>query len=554
MGTIGTFGSFTIARLGIYAAQGGLNVTGNNIANINTEGYTRQNLNQKSLRTGGTDRYSNTSATGSGSGVLTTGVSQTRDLYLDIRYRSEASSVGAMDSWLSGLEDIAAVLDEVGAGDGDGIIEAQFSDFIKTLQNLSMYTGQQEYETQVRTSAQTLVALFNNYASKLEDVETNITAGFKQDVTAVNEILENIQRLNSSIRKSEIHGDNALELRDERNLLIDKLSEYMDIDVVYSMEDIGEGQQVEKLTIKLANRNPDPNAVSPDGLTNTDRTVLVDGSNARRLEYSDDGNYDMSFTAFRTTVGTTVAGSTAVRLDDNDLYGSIQSMREMLTEEGEFASADDIAKDEDAAIKRGLPFYQKALDLLANKFAQVFNDANTQKDANGNVIAGGYLFSNRGDNDDPTGITASNIAISTSWSTGEVKVVHSFDPDAGNTANDNIRHMISLMDQDHIFNPQALTGTGNPDQAACDKLFSGSFQEMLSNISGVLGNDMSSTTTMLNSYYAAAVELDASRDNISSVDLNDEAANLMQYQKSYSAACRLMTVLDQVLDKLINGT
>ena len=48
--------------------------------------------------------------------------------------------------------------------------------------------------------------------------------------------------------------------------------------------------------------------------------------------------------------------------------------------------------------------------------------------------------------------------------------------------------------------------------------------------------------------------LDTSRDSVSGVDLNDEAMNLMQYSKSYNAACRLMTTLDSVLDKLINGT
>ena len=44
MAVIGTFGSFTAARLGIYASQASLNVTGNNIANINTKGYTRQRM------------------------------------------------------------------------------------------------------------------------------------------------------------------------------------------------------------------------------------------------------------------------------------------------------------------------------------------------------------------------------------------------------------------------------------------------------------------------------------------------------------------------------
>ena len=65
---------------------------------------------------------------------------------------------------------------------------------------------------------------------------------------------------------------------------------------------------------------------------------------------------------------------------------------------------------------------------------------------------------------------------------------------------------------------------------------------------------MQGTSTLLDNYYAASVTLDTSRDSVSGVDLNDEAMNLMQYSKSYNAACRLMTTLDSVLDKLINGT
>ena len=114
---IGTFGSFTQARLAIYASHTGLSVTGNNIANINTTGYTRQKLEQTSFRTGGADRYHSSFNVRVGNGVLTTGVSQLRDPYLDIRYRSEMSSVGAMDAKLGGLESIQAVLDEVGDGD-----------------------------------------------------------------------------------------------------------------------------------------------------------------------------------------------------------------------------------------------------------------------------------------------------------------------------------------------------------------------------------------------------------------------------------------------------
>lgn len=70
MSSVGTFGTFTAAQLGIYASQKGLSVTGNNIANINTAGYTRQVLQQVSLKTGGADRYANKYDVHVGQGVL----------------------------------------------------------------------------------------------------------------------------------------------------------------------------------------------------------------------------------------------------------------------------------------------------------------------------------------------------------------------------------------------------------------------------------------------------------------------------------------------------
>ena len=726
---IGTFGSFTQARMGIYAAQNGLSVTGNNIANINTPGYTRQKLDQTSFYAGGSDRYYSTYDMRIGNGVLCKSVSQLRDPYLDIRYRGEMSSVGAMDAKLAGLENIQPVLAEVGDGDDAfGILGAQFSDFFKQLQQLSDQTGLSEYDIQVRSSAESLVKQFNSYAAQLKEIEKNAETAFGQDVDMINNILTNIRDLSVSIRKADIHGDNALELRDERNLLIDKLSSYMKIDVTYTEEDIGGGTMIEKLTIKLGNANPDTTQ-------ETDETVLVDGTYARQLVvkhpklngaydpnaplggdnlpylnkggkpvateqeaewlYNDnyavelaplkdskdrvmvttkkdgvstttlypgkasetttdpntgvvtittyaktgkkgptenpqwDGiNPDEQYLAPNGTTPTNLAGagesdlyiktvytkspSADVALHDNDLYGSLQSQREMLTEKGEFTSKDTILNvDPNAATKRGIPYYRSALNLLANQFAAVFNDANqgfvyneqghyvddngtelvvkgkpiskdgftpeqidylknskyAQTDADGTVTvdmkaylkaAGGKekgcpLFSNRGDNNDTDNITAENISISLDWQNGP-KVTTSFmeysNPDVSNTTDSsNVLHMVNLMGQKMDYNPQNVV-----HDAASDSMFKGDFNAMWVNIGSVLGNDMSSTSTLLDTYYASSVELDTGRNSVSGVDLNDEAMNLMQYSKSYNAACRLMTTIDSVLDKLINGT
>lgn len=655
MGSIGTFGSFTQARLAIYAAHKGLSVTGNNIANVNTTGYTRQRLEQSSFGASGADRYYSSFDSRVGNGVLCTGLTQLRDPYLDIRYRGEMANVGSMDTKLGGLENIQAVLDEVGKGDDAfGIIEAQLSDMVAKLRQLSDQTGHSLYDIQVRASADTLTKQLNAYASRLQEVYKNNMASYQQDVSKVNGILTNIRDLNATIRKNEIHGDNSLELRDERNLLIDQLSQYMKVDVTYTTEDIGGGQWVEKLVIKLGDANPDGKAGG------TDTTTLIDGVYGAQLSTVqvpkpnpdfdpvkdpnkyldangngtndeaaaakiDDPNLKLIVSALTDRKGVVMAGSTDVKLRDDDLYGALQSQRELLTEAGEFSTDAAIKDDPNAASKRGILYYQKSLDLLARQFAQTMNAANqgcvynedgnyikgtlnpdgtikkegvieidgyrpNRNDTidkvpdnvktklgfadpkkvtieeyreklnayigdNGGIRPGKVLFSNRGDGDDTKDITAANISISASWAEGP-QIVRSFQlPSAmdkiPSTESSNIDHMIYLFEKKQDYKP----GTIQDDAKGKDvTMFTGSFQEMWSNIGSVLGNDMKVTSTLLDAYYASSVSLDTSRDSVSSVDFNDEAMNLMQYSKSYSAACRLMTTIDSVLDKLINGT
>ena len=609
MSTISTFGAFTTARLGMAASMMGLNVTGNNIANINTSGYTRQVVDQISLKLNGPDRYANNPRVGQG--TLVTGISQLRDPYLDIRFRDEQSSVGAMDSKLSALEQIAAIIDEVAKGDGNGMIEKQINDLIQQLQSFNTENAsKEEFDSLVRSSASALCTLFNNYAKDLEGVRDNLDTSFRQDLTHVNELLENIRNLNESIRNSEIHGDSALEMKDQRNTLIDELSQYMKIDVIYSQEPIGAGKYVEKLTIKLADdsqttlvdgnygtqlsirQEPKPNP-DYDGTPGTFKYLKEDGTgtNNRNLAAKiDSPDYSLDYSALVDKRGRVLEGSAGGHLAEGAIYGSLQASREMLTAEGEFAADAGQAK---GTVIRGIPYYQKALDALANQFAEVMNEANRpyRVDSEGYYLTadgqkiqdpdnpgqflkkdtalsdlqqkeldrigqrlGSVLFSNANTGDDTTGITAANISISNSWSTGASRItttaVVNADGSSPSTANDNLTHILAQFTTDFTYRPSDLLGEDYSDTP----YFTGTFQEKLADISSILGNDMSTTTTMLENYYSAALEIDTSRDAVSGVDLNDEAANLMQYQKSYAAACRLMTTLDEALDKLINDT
>ena len=737
MSSVSTFGAFTMAKLGIYASQKAMQVTGNNITNVNTVGYTRQQLDLQSLYIGGADRYSSKWDMKVGSGVISTGVSQIRSPYLDIRYRVEQSNVGMIEKKLEGLNELSRIFDEVGDGTHDeGVMEAALQGLIEQLEYYSSEgAGKEEFDTIVKGVSKEVVSIFNDYARRLEKEYDTKVSEFKQDVTKVNTILDGIRKLNNSIRKAEIHGSNALELKDERNLLIDELSKYVRIDVIYEEEDVGAGYMVDKLVIKLDGNDPK---------SGNDGATLIDGKYATQLRVDDflkdDGaiagsNFDVTLEALRDITGraktlngyytsgeiealadvpgkleiggfeaTIPAGVTdladqlqefvdqfnaapenagwkasvdgyqvkfeadpdakifaedlpslehvtfvedpdaekvpyfEVDLSDNDLYGGLQASREMLTEKGEFSTEADTIRDPGATSKRGIPYYQKIWDAMAIKFATVLNDANTLEDGAGDLkkhadgsyivqpenyyltnkdgefvdaegkvlkrvpsvpdandpnvpeenptppysaenpkykfeyadgtegtpvvrdqFQGGVLFSSSGDNDSTEGLNAKNIAISHSWSTGASGVMQSRtdSPYVETTQNSNLRHMVSILkDNNYSYKP----GESDPDWVGKDandmgtEYFNGSFAGMLTKIASTLGEDTKDTQARLVDAGTTLNELAIDRDSVSGVDLNDEAISMMQYNKSYSAACRLMTTLDEMLDKLINGT
>lgn len=556
MRNVSTFGAFTTARLGIFAAQKGLEVTGNNMTNINTTGYTRQRLDQVSFVSGGTSYYATPMGTKVGNGVITTGVSQLRDPFLDIAYRNAQSNVGQEDTTLAWLDEVAAVLDEVGDGDDDnGVIYNQIQTVIDQLsQMITEGAGHDEYDTLVRTAAQGLTNLFNTYANDLEKVKERLEGSLDQDVKTVNELLKNIQEYNEQIRKADIRGDSALELRDQRNLALDQLSYYMKINVKYEMVDVGSGTMVENLVVTLDNDG------GPDH-----EHQLINGIYVTQLSVGDEADgYDVSLSVLEDRNGTDLANSTSVDpLTEGDLIGALQGSRDMLNGAGEFAD-DTIGQTSE----RGIPYYQKSLDLLANEFARVMNEANIVRDNTGNIEKGGILFdAGHGSNPttgeildedgNPIAITAANISISNAWSTGETKLLCSREDNPAGGATDNLTHILAeLTSKDHKFYTEALENPAfDPEKpGTATAIFTGSLQDMFLNIESVLGNDISSTTVVLTSYATTADGLYMDRDAVSGVDLNEEAANMMQYQKAYSAACRLMTALDQALDKLINGT
>ena len=721
-----TFGTFTMARLGIYAASQGLRVTGNNITNINTEGYTRQTLDQFSLSMGGSDLYQ-TKVSRVGNGVIAPSVSHERDEYLDIRYRNENTNVGYTDAMLEGLEQLTAMFDEVNKGnDGEGVIEALFNDAIEQMDRLAASgAGDDMDDTLFRSAMSSLVTQLNQTADSLTELQDNMETTLSNDIQEVNDILDRIRVLNDGIRKSEIFDSPSLELEDERNALIDQLSTYMRVDVTYTTEMAGgttgavlvDGKPVEvkgtesvakevsKIIIKTGTSpqrwlvdgtyvgnlrmRPDTASYTNDNydlditdLTNTkgdkvllresdtgaikdrDMGAVLDGAgfaveydskdaaqdaaDARNAELEElrrkvargeelptsdlDTEYrvveweDGKYTVHQYGITEYTSGEEAqnaieamirdvdkhpnelgeltlnsyrviakdghfevhiydtwrgeCQCGDEEFSGALLADREILTEKGVFSTPEDVERDPDAAGKRGIPFYQEALDVLARSLAEELNAANTIDDEilyrmkgknfvneNGRVVTGdrsryvfnegyedykgGALLSNHPGGDDTEGITAANISISQSWSNASVRVLRSRQAAAPSMMNDNLDHIRIILDGSHTY----TTGVATEDAPEGEVFYTGSYQGLFTNhIAMTLANDDRTTSSMLDNYELFAQDLYVSRDGVMGVDLNDEAMDMIRYQQSYNAACRLMNAFDDMLDRLINGT
>ncbi|NBK91827.1 flagellar hook-associated protein FlgK [bacterium 1XD21-13] len=526
-----TFAGFTTATLALNASHRALEVTGQNIANINTPGYTRQRLDIKSLYLRGGEFYNSNPNARIGFGVEITGVSQLRDPFLDIQYRLQMAKLGTTDAQVAGYEKLANILDETNS---DGIKTA-LSDLTSQLQKLAQNPNSKEYDSMVRSSSQILLNLFHRNATDLQEVRTDLTNEFRDTtIPDANKIIQNIAELNESIKNSEILGNPALELKDERNELIDELASYLPITVKYRDHDLGAGFTVEELDIYYTDADGTSYKLISDNLTG----ILSTNADGQPVELHITDCYGKGPEEITNTIG----------------EGVLKGTLDILNKSGAF---DDPPSD-----IRGIGYYEKSLDAQVAKLAEVLNDLNkvSVKDANGNPVTdnnGNPIMEDRPlfepiDPNKP--ITAANIKIADKWANGDYGITISNvqvpNGEGGNstgaTADENVLKMIKALSAEQQF-------TYKGDAGDVD-FYKGSFYNCFVNMENILNIDLKAGNSTLDNKITVINQTADLKDSISGVSLDEEGINLLHYQQSYSAAARLMTTLDEALDKLINGT
>ena len=507
--TIPTFAAFQTANRALTASQTLLSITGNNIANVNTEGYTRQRVDLTSVSsTSLNQKFANVSTTSTSQGVAATGVSQIRDSFLDGRYRTENADNGKYSALSTNLSDLMDIFDEI---DSNGI-QSQLTDFAEKLQTLSGATTDQDIALTVKTSAQSLASILNSYAQQVTEVREQSTydlqAGVVQDF---NTITESIANLNTQIKSEEINGNIPNELYDKRNTLIDNLSNIAKIKVTTSTEEISDNLSVSNMTISLY-----------DETSGTSINLVKDG------EFSTI-SLDTTGDTVKIELNSSISDHSTSDITDHFTSGSIKGYLDIINGKGSYAASGENAY-------RGTLYYTNALNTFASTFSKTFNDLNN---VDGLATTDDTLFA---DSDGSGTITALNIEISDNW-LNDTMAINPSAKDAASGDGTNALKMVEALDSDTTFT-DSVTGLK----------FTGSFADYMTGTVAELSSDISLNADYLDTSDTVSTSLAKSRDSVSGVNLDEEGINLMAFQKSYNAAARFMTVLDEIMDKLINGT
>lgn len=226
MGTGSAFMGLNIAYSGLVASNAALNTTANNIANIETDGYSRQIVNQ----TASAAMRAFASYGCIGAGVDTLGAERVRDIYYDEKYWTNNSKLGEYDKkqyYCAIIENY--LMDTRGTNEVRGF-STIFSEYHSAMDDLSNHTDETNYALDFIGKAGNLCEYFNILYDNFQKMQTDINDEIKIKVDEINGAAQQIALLNKQINMVEANGNTvANDLRDKRDLLIDQLSAVVDV-------------------------------------------------------------------------------------------------------------------------------------------------------------------------------------------------------------------------------------------------------------------------------------------------------------------------------------
>ena len=219
------FFGLNIAYTGLLASNAAMNTTSNNIANVQTEGYSRQQVTQQAANA---LRVFQTYGC-AGAGVETLAIERVRDEFYDGRFWDNNAQLGEYDMKQYYMQQLETYFDDDGKSTGFKTIFDQL--MITGMQALLKDPNSATAKSQFVGYAGAMTEYFNGMAGNLEKVQKDINQEIKLKVDQINSLAGEIASLNKQINTIELAGTKANELRDRRTLLIDELSKIVDVEV-----------------------------------------------------------------------------------------------------------------------------------------------------------------------------------------------------------------------------------------------------------------------------------------------------------------------------------
>ncbi|WP_291632454.1 flagellar hook-associated protein FlgK [Clostridium sp.] len=594
----GLFSTFNVATRGMSAQQKALDVTSHNIANANTEGYSRQRATMETTRPFGMPSMNNATGVGQlGTGVQVSAITRIRDTYLDYQVRTENGTMGLYEGREKFLSEVESIFNEV----SDTGISDMIGEVFDSWSALSTSPESSNTRTVVAQKSEALTNQLNSTYNLLTKLKENCGEVIQKDVVDINGMLDQINQLNQQVISVKVGGNEPNDLMDKRDLLVDQLSTKFGITIdkkTLGGEDLKATDNVEgaipadDLYLVRSKEKDDVSRFSyvseinekADGtydvvyfkkgdistvnnkvtmnmtLSDTEYTSLDQG----RVLWADREGYaiDKSGNRIKGTdsTGTSIPlGITGSYTDASETIGTdtVINIQPFKPNTGELNGYQSVQKDIDK--------YVNELNNLAKAIAFSVNAVHS-----GNEVATDEelkFFVNSDDNTKEEEITAGNISVNEVIlkDVMKIKVGKGDNPEStdGNRAlaisqlrdiklgiqgiNDTTNNRTAFLDGE--FEIDDTLGVMTVNSSSSGMTISGYFTDIITR----LADQTQYAKKTVTNHTTLLAGLNESRTSISGVSLDEEMANMIQFQHAYQANAKIISVVDELLDLVING-
>jgi flagellar hook-associated protein 1 len=551
-----------IALSALYAQRRALEVTGQNVSNANTDGYSRQRVDMEAV--GGPSVPSiNSPYTGIGSGVTVSDITRFRDQFLEIRAALEHGASGQMDR----LRDMLGQLETVFGEPSDTGIQAQLTQLWTGFDEVANHPSDTAARTQLLQRASTLAAQFNATATQINALSTSTVAELKSMVSDINAKAATVAQLNAAIKARTISGLNANDLLDKRDQLANELAgqigatirpgDFGQVSLAVGGTTLVYENQAETLDVDASqpqvvvrwHKDNFPAAISSGEVggmlqvVNQTLPQYLSGLNAIAVQLKNDVN----------ALHNPIAGSIATADQDQSAAGNLTFQLNL--NGGAFATATVAGADWSGA--GGAAALQTAMQNAVNAAIGAGNATVTVTGGAGSPLA--VSIAATGTNKVLVQANGTNAGLATLLGNTAIGLdgVGGRDFFSGNSA-------ATLAVSSDIGSNASAVAAGTVAGGPLDNSVALAAGELGQANNGAdaqyrayivaLGVDSQTTQQRAAIQQKTTDSVDDQRDSNASVNTDEEMVNLVQYQRAYEASARVMTAIDEMLNTLINGT